>query len=83
MSLVGPRPELPSIVAGFAPWQHERHVVKPGLTGFWQVYARGDGTMMQERTDLDIAYVHSIGLRTDLKVLLLTIPAIIGLKRGY
>lgn len=83
MSLVGPRPELPSIVAGFAPWQHERHVVKPGLTGFWQVYARGDGTMMQERTDLDIAYVHNIGLRTDLKVLLLTIPAIIGLKRGY
>jgi lipopolysaccharide/colanic/teichoic acid biosynthesis glycosyltransferase len=83
MSLVGPRPELPGIVAGFAPWQHERHVVKPGLTGFWQVYARGDGTMMQERTDLDIAYVHSIGPRTDLKVLLLTIPAIIGLKRGY
>jgi lipopolysaccharide/colanic/teichoic acid biosynthesis glycosyltransferase len=83
MSLVGPRPEIPSIVADFAPWQHERHAVKPGLTGFWQVYARGDGTMMQERTDLDIAYVHSIGLRTDLKVLVLTIPAILGLKRGY
>jgi lipopolysaccharide/colanic/teichoic acid biosynthesis glycosyltransferase len=83
MSLVGPRPELPSIVDGFAPWQHERHEVKPGLTGFWQVYARGDGTTMQERTDLDIAYVHSVSLRVDLKVLLLTIPAIIGLKRGY
>jgi lipopolysaccharide/colanic/teichoic acid biosynthesis glycosyltransferase len=83
MSLVGPRPEMPSIVADFAPWQHERHLVKPGLTGFWQVNARGDGTMMHERTDLDIAYVKSIGLRTDLKVLLLTIPAIVGLKRGY
>lgn len=83
MSVVGPRPEIPSIVADFAPWQHERHAVKPGLTGFWQVYARGDGSMMQERTDLDVAYVHSIGLRTDLKVVLLTIPAIVGLKRGY
>lgn len=83
MSLVGPRPEIPDIVADFAPWQHERHVVKPGLTGFWQVNARGDGTMMHERTDLDIAYVHSVGLRTDLKVLLLTIPAIVGVKRGY
>jgi lipopolysaccharide/colanic/teichoic acid biosynthesis glycosyltransferase len=83
MSLVGPRPELPSIVSRFAPWQHERHAVKPGLTGYWQVYARGDGQPMHERTDLDIAYVRSIGLRTDLKILLLTIPAVVGLRRGY
>ncbi len=83
MSLVGPRPELPSIVSRFAAWQHERHVVKPGLTGYWQVYARGDGTVMHERTDLDIAYVRDMSLRTDLKVLLLTIPAVAGLKRGY
>jgi lipopolysaccharide/colanic/teichoic acid biosynthesis glycosyltransferase len=82
MSLVGPRPELPGIVDRYAAWQHERHVAKPGLTGLWQVYARGDG-VMHERTDLDIEYVRSIGLRTDLKILLLTIPAIIGLKRGY
>ncbi|TMF12974.1 MAG: sugar transferase, partial [Chloroflexi bacterium] len=32
MSLVGPRPELPRLVDGYAPWQHERHDVKPGLT---------------------------------------------------
>jgi len=83
MSLVGPRPELPSIVNRFAPWQHERHAVKPGLTGSWQVYARGNGQPMHERTDLDIAYVRSIGLRTDLKILLLTIPAVFGLRRGY
>jgi lipopolysaccharide/colanic/teichoic acid biosynthesis glycosyltransferase len=83
MSLVGPRPELPSIVSRFAPWQHERHAVKPGLTGYWQVYARGNGQMMHERTELDIDYVRDIGLRTDLKILLLTIPAIIGLRKGY
>jgi lipopolysaccharide/colanic/teichoic acid biosynthesis glycosyltransferase len=83
MSLVGPRPELPSIVRRFEPWQHERHMVKPGLTGYWQVYARGDGRLMHELTELDIAYVHSVGLRTDLKVLLLTVPAMTGLKKGY
>lgn len=83
MSLVGPRPELPSIVSRFAPWQHERHAVKPGLTGYWQVYARGDGTLMHERTDLDIAYVRDMSLGTDLKILLLTVPAVIGLRRGY
>jgi lipopolysaccharide/colanic/teichoic acid biosynthesis glycosyltransferase len=83
MSLVGPRPELPSIVSRFAPWQHERHAVKPGMTGYWQVYARGDGQGMHERTDLDIAYVRDIGLLTDLKILLLTIPAVTGLRRGF
>jgi lipopolysaccharide/colanic/teichoic acid biosynthesis glycosyltransferase len=82
MSIVGPRPELPSIVGRFEPWQYERHAVKPGLTGYWQVYARGDGQLMHERTDLDIAYVRSIGLRTDLKILLLTIPALLGLRKG-
>ena len=83
MSIVGPRPELPSIVSRFEPWQHERHAVKPGLTGYWQVYARGDGQLMHERTDLDIAYVRSISLRTDLKILLLTIPAVLGLRKGF
>lgn len=83
MSIIGPRPELPSIVSRFETWQHERHAVKPGLTGYWQVYARGDGHLMHERTDLDIAYVRSIGPRTDLKILLLTIPALLGLRRGF
>jgi lipopolysaccharide/colanic/teichoic acid biosynthesis glycosyltransferase len=83
MSIVGPRPELPSIVSRFEPWQHERHAVKPGLTGNWQVHARGDGQLMHERTDLDIAYVRSISLRTDVKILLLTIPAVLGLRKGF
>jgi lipopolysaccharide/colanic/teichoic acid biosynthesis glycosyltransferase len=39
MSLVGPRPELPELVAKYEPWQHQRHLVRPGLTGLWQVGA--------------------------------------------
>ena len=81
LSLVGPRPELESIVAGYEPWQHDRHAVKPGLTGLWQVKARGDGEM-HEHTDLDIEYVQSVTLRSDLKILLLTVPAILA-RKGY
>ena len=53
MSLIGPRPELPSVVARYEPWQHVRHNVKPGMTGLWQVVARGVDPM-EKRIDLDI-----------------------------
>lgn len=76
MSLVGPRPELPQVVAGYEPWQHERHAVKPGLTGLWQVMARGDGPM-EARTDLDIRYARSVSLRLDLTILLATASSVI------
>ena len=81
LSLVGPRPELESIVARYEPWQHARHTVKPGLTGLWQVKARGDGEM-HEHTDLDIEYVQKVTLRGDLKIMLLTLPAILT-RKGY
>ena len=81
LSIVGPRPELVSIVGNYQPWQHARHAVKPGLTGLWQVTARGEGEM-HEHTDLDIEYVQSISLRTDLKIIALTIPAVLAHK-GY
>ena len=76
MSLVGPRPELASVAAKYEPWQHQRHMVRPGLTGLWQVSARGDGPM-HFHTDVDLEYVRTIGPLTDLKILLKTIPAVI------
>ena len=82
LSLVGPRPELVSIVAKYEPWQHQRHAVKPGLTGLWQVTARGDGEEMHRHTDIDIEYVKRVELRTDLKIMLLTVPAVLAHK-GY
>ena len=73
MSLVGPRPELPQVVARYQPWQHQRHQVKPGLTGFWQVSDRAGG-LAYEGVDLDIRYLEELSLLTDLRVLLRTVP---------
>jgi lipopolysaccharide/colanic/teichoic acid biosynthesis glycosyltransferase len=82
MSLVGPRPELPSVVNQYQDWQHRRHDVKPGVTGLWQISARGDRPM-HLATDIDIKYVETIGFITDLKVLALTIPAALGANKGH
>ncbi len=73
MSLVGPRPELPHVVAGYQPWQHQRHQVKPGLTGLWQVSERAGG-LAYESVQLDIQYLHRLSLWTDLGLLLRTVP---------
>ncbi len=81
LSLVGPRPELSLIVDHYEPWQHERHQVKPGLTGLWQVTERGNG-LMHEHTEVDLRYLRALSLTTDLKILLLTIPAILRMQRG-
>ncbi len=80
MSLVGPRPELPSVVARYAPWQHRRHDVKPGMTGLWQVTARAD-TAMHEATEIDLDYLDRVSLKTDLAILARTIPALLT-QRG-
>ena len=80
MSLVGPRPELRSVVTGYEPWQHARHDVKLGVTGLWQVVARGDGPM-EQRTDLDIDYARSVCPALDLWIVMATAMALIT-RRG-
>jgi len=82
MSLVGPRPEMVAIVGRYEDWQHQRHLVKPGMTGLWQISERGNG-LMHERTDVDLEYVQRVSLRQDLKILLFTIPAALGMHKGY
>jgi lipopolysaccharide/colanic/teichoic acid biosynthesis glycosyltransferase len=73
MSLVGPRPELPHVVARYEPWQHQRHEVKPGLTGFWQVSDRAGG-LAYESVGLDLDYIRRMSFWTDCGVLLRTVP---------
>jgi lipopolysaccharide/colanic/teichoic acid biosynthesis glycosyltransferase len=82
MSLVGPRPELVAIVDRYEPWQHERHVVKPGITGPWQVSYRG-AIPMHEATDVDVEYARNVTFLGDLRLLLLTVPTVLGLRKGH
>ena len=81
MSLVGPRPEFPKIVARYKPWQHRRHKVKPGLTGLWQVSARGDAPV-HKASDIDVAYVEDVTLGHDLTILLRTPRAVFRSQQG-
>jgi lipopolysaccharide/colanic/teichoic acid biosynthesis glycosyltransferase len=81
MSMVGPRPELDSVVEQYPPALHQRHLVKPGLTGLWQVSARGSGPM-HENGQWDLAYVARVSLRTDLEILVKTPRALVGQHPG-
>lgn len=81
MSLVGPRPELPSIVGEYEDWQHDRHVVRPGITGIWQVWSRDE--LLKDRTDLDILYIENLNFTTDLRILLRTPLAVLGRRNGF
>jgi len=81
MSLVGPRPELDSVVDHYPSALHQRHYVKPGITGLWQVSARGSGPM-HENGQWDLAYVGQVSLRTDLQILAKTPRALVGDNAG-
>lgn len=81
MSIVGPRPELVSVVEMYPPALHHRHHVKPGLTGLWQISARGAGPM-HENGQWDLAYVQQVSLRTDLRIMARTPAAIMGEHGG-
>ena len=76
MSLVGPRPELPAIVKLYEPWQHVRLLLPQGLTGWWQVNGRGE-RLMRQHTEDDLYYVRNFSLLLDVRILLMTVNAVI------
>jgi len=82
MSLVGPRPPIPSEVAQYTLADRRRLDVPPGLTGLWQVSGRGDVPFPQQ-VALDVRYIESRSLWLDIKILLATIPAVIFGKGAY
>jgi lipopolysaccharide/colanic/teichoic acid biosynthesis glycosyltransferase len=76
MSLVGPRPELPDIVAQYEPWQHARHLTPPGITGWWQV--NRDGVhLMHQATELDIFYLEHWSVSLDFRILASTLGIVL------
>ncbi len=82
MSLVGPRPPLPSEVAQYGEDVHRRLLVKPGLTGLWQVSGRSD-LSWEESVRLDLHYVENWSLALDLTILSKTVAAVLRRQGAY
>ena len=76
MSLVGPRPPLPSEVAGYERAAQRRLLVKPGITGLWQVSGRSD-LSWEQTVRLDLRYVENWTLALDALILVKTIRAVV------
>lgn len=68
MAIVGPRPTIPAQVKDYTPFQHRRHEVRPGLTGWAQVQGRA-GIPWEERIELDVEYVDRRSFALDLRIL--------------
>jgi lipopolysaccharide/colanic/teichoic acid biosynthesis glycosyltransferase len=84
ISIVGPRPiKNYELLSAYTPYQIEKLLsVKPGLTGYWQVYGRSNVTYETgERQKEELAYLPKRGAWMDLKIIFLTIPAVLK-KRG-
>jgi lipopolysaccharide/colanic/teichoic acid biosynthesis glycosyltransferase len=77
MSLVGPRPVLPWEAELFEERYRKRFLVKPGISGLWQVSGRSKLTMRQA-LELDIEYADRQSLTLDLSIILRTVPTIFG-----
>lgn len=82
MSLVGPRPALPSEAARYADHVRRRLVVKPGLTGLWQVSGRSDLTW-DESVRLDIRYVENWSFTLDLQIMWKTLSVMLKGSGAY
>jgi lipopolysaccharide/colanic/teichoic acid biosynthesis glycosyltransferase len=82
MSLVGPRPPLPSEVKEYEKHVHRRLYVKPGITGIWQVSGRS-ALSWEKTVRLDLAYVENWSMSEDLFIIARTFVAILKSKGAY
>jgi lipopolysaccharide/colanic/teichoic acid biosynthesis glycosyltransferase len=82
MSLVGPRPPFPEEVERYEPWMLRRLSVRPGLTCLWQIRGRSN-LNFEEWMRLDIEYVDRFSFGLDLRILALTVPAVISARGAY
>jgi exopolysaccharide biosynthesis polyprenyl glycosylphosphotransferase len=82
MSIVGPRPEQLDLVERYAPEHQFRLAVKPGITGPMQVYGRGELTF-EERLAVEREYVENLSIARDIRIVLMTLPAVFGKRGAY
>jgi lipopolysaccharide/colanic/teichoic acid biosynthesis glycosyltransferase len=83
MSLVGPRPAIPTEVAKYRTWQFQRLAVKPGLTCLWQVSGRCEIQSFDDWARLDLWYVRNQSLAVDLKLLAQTPLSVLSCRGAY
>jgi exopolysaccharide production protein ExoY len=77
MSLVGPRPCVPYEYENYAPHHRQRFEAAPGLTGLWQVSGK-NRTTFEQMIQLDVHYARNLSPLTDLRIIFMTIPAIMS-----
>ncbi len=82
MSLVGPRPPIPSEVEEYGEWEFQRLLAKPGLTCIWQVSGRSD-VDFATWVGMDLEYIQSWSLGMEFKLLLKTMPAVWSGRGAY
>ena len=82
MSLVGPRPLILEEDQHVSSWARRRLDLKPGMTGLWQVLGASD-IPFEEMTKLDYLYVTNWSLREDLRLIMLTLPALTRARAAY
>lgn len=79
MSLVGPRPALPREAAAYSAYQQQRFYVLPGLTCYWQVQPCRNQMAFDEWIDLDLQHIQDRSFWLDWKLMIQTIPAVLGM----
>jgi len=82
MSIVGPRPLILDEDQHVAAWARRRLDLKPGMTGLWQVLGASD-IPFDEMTKLDYLYVTNWSLREDIRLIMLTVPALTRIRSAY
>ncbi|HSM91811.1 MAG TPA: sugar transferase [Anaeromyxobacteraceae bacterium] len=82
MSVVGPRPPLPTEVAMYARWQRRRLSVRPGITCTWQISGRND-IDFERWMELDLEYIDGWSLASDVWICLKTIPAVLSARGAH
>jgi lipopolysaccharide/colanic/teichoic acid biosynthesis glycosyltransferase len=83
MSLVGPRPLIPFMLESDPAFRRVRALVRPGITGLWQVRDRANSTTAAAMLPHDLDYLDNFSLRQDLVILLHTIPAVLTHRGAF
>ena len=80
MSVVGPRPPLPTEVEHYSQRDRLRLCVKPGITCYWQIKSNRDSISFDEWVDLDLLYIHQASVRTDVAIIARTVGCVLTMQ---